>query len=331
MLESAREVRDERRGWRRRRRVTVPGLGRCRRSGSRPRPNGCCPAGCGSWPCGGPGVPVVQCGCGCRYGRAARRHLARARMLAARCCPGPRSGRRWRWPRAAALGADAVSSDTDRLLVGGEVLRDRAGRPARAGGRGADRGGVPDPRGRGGGARLAEQARRSLVTARRGGRRGVAAAGCSARTLTRASTRRWTRCWRSPRRRCARARRRLAPDGCVLVLVGDLSPSRTLDRVEQALAVWDTGGQADARAEGAADEPQPLLLVDRPGAVQSTCGSAGRPCRGRDRTMRRSPGEPGLRRLLLLAAGGEHPRGQGLHLQPAQPLQHGVGRRSCCS
>jgi predicted Zn-dependent peptidase len=65
-------------------------------------------------------------------------------------------------------------------------------------------------------------------------------------------------------------RRRLVPDGSLLVLVGDLSPARVLDRVEGALAAWDHEGSPTAVpkvkpfAGGGA-----LQLVDRPGAVQS--------------------------------------------------------------
>lgn len=64
-------------------------------------------------------------------------------------------------------------------------------------------------------------------------------------------------------------RRALVPRGSVLVLVGDLSPARTVAAVAEALAGW--------RSERAATELPPLpelhgedlLLVHRPGAVQS--------------------------------------------------------------
>jgi len=73
----------------------------------------------------------------------------------------------------------------------------------------------------------------------------------------------------APRSLRALHRRRVVPRGSLLVLVGDLTPARALDQVERALGDW--------RAEGAgADVPavpalssEPLLLVDRPGAVQS--------------------------------------------------------------
>ena len=64
-------------------------------------------------------------------------------------------------------------------------------------------------------------------------------------------------------------RKRLAPDGSLLVLVGDLSPARTLDRVEQALAPWDGEGGATLVPKVPRWAPGPLTLVDRPGAVQS--------------------------------------------------------------
>jgi len=64
-------------------------------------------------------------------------------------------------------------------------------------------------------------------------------------------------------------RRRLLPGGSLLVLVGDLSPTRALDRVEGALAGWDTAGRPRRVPKVPAISPGPVLLVDRPGAVQS--------------------------------------------------------------
>jgi zinc protease len=63
-------------------------------------------------------------------------------------------------------------------------------------------------------------------------------------------------------------RRWVVPPGSLLVVVGDVTPARTLDQVEKALGDWS----------GDATEPAPapdvptggdLTLVDRPGAVQS--------------------------------------------------------------
>lgn len=64
-------------------------------------------------------------------------------------------------------------------------------------------------------------------------------------------------------------RRRVVPDGSLLVLVGDLTPARALDQVERALGGWDAAGRPTAVPRVPAVQPGPLLLVDRPGAVQS--------------------------------------------------------------
>jgi predicted Zn-dependent peptidase len=64
-------------------------------------------------------------------------------------------------------------------------------------------------------------------------------------------------------------RKRIAPTGSTLVLVGDLKPDVALDKAAAALAEW-TGGEA---AKGVAPvddiEPGPTVIVDRPGAVQT--------------------------------------------------------------
>ena len=60
------------------------------------------------------------------------------------------------------------------------------------------------------------------------------------------------------------------PDGAVLVVVGDVSPARTLDQVAAALGEW-TGTPATSRMPALPDlAVGPLLLVDRPGSVQSS-------------------------------------------------------------
>lgn len=65
-------------------------------------------------------------------------------------------------------------------------------------------------------------------------------------------------------------RTRVRPEDAVLVLVGDVSPTRVLDEAEQSLAAW-TGGAATPRLRQLPDpQPGPLLVVDRPGAVQSS-------------------------------------------------------------
>jgi len=60
------------------------------------------------------------------------------------------------------------------------------------------------------------------------------------------------------------------PDGAVLVLVGDLAPSRLVDAAQSALAAW-TGRPPATRVPALPDPPGGALqLVDRPDAVQST-------------------------------------------------------------
>ncbi|MGX4652289.1 M16 family metallopeptidase [Micromonospora sp. SCSIO 07396] len=63
---------------------------------------------------------------------------------------------------------------------------------------------------------------------------------------------------------------RVHPAEAVLVLVGDVQPERALDAAEKALGGW-TGDSRGAELPPAPPlEPGPLLLVDRPGSVQSS-------------------------------------------------------------
>jgi len=63
---------------------------------------------------------------------------------------------------------------------------------------------------------------------------------------------------------------RVRPDGAVLVLVGDINPDRAIDAAEKALGSW-TGPGRDGRIPPTPPlEPGPLVLVDRPDAVQSS-------------------------------------------------------------
>jgi predicted Zn-dependent peptidase len=54
------------------------------------------------------------------------------------------------------------------------------------------------------------------------------------------------------------------PAGAILVLVGDLSPSRAIDAVESALAGWTGAARPVAPAPVPALRKQPLWIVDRP-------------------------------------------------------------------
>jgi predicted Zn-dependent peptidase len=60
------------------------------------------------------------------------------------------------------------------------------------------------------------------------------------------------------------------PEGCVLVLVGDVDPERVLDQAEESLGSW-TGGGAHADVPSLPQPgPAPILIIDRPGSVQSS-------------------------------------------------------------
>ena len=63
---------------------------------------------------------------------------------------------------------------------------------------------------------------------------------------------------------------RVRPAGAILLLVGDLVPDEALDAAERALGDWTGNGAPGALPPVPELEPGPLLLVDRPGSVQSS-------------------------------------------------------------
>lgn len=63
---------------------------------------------------------------------------------------------------------------------------------------------------------------------------------------------------------------RVRPDGSVLVLVGDLNPEKAIDAAEKALGGWTGPGKDGDVPPTPPLEPGPLMLVDRPGSVQSS-------------------------------------------------------------
>jgi predicted Zn-dependent peptidase len=63
---------------------------------------------------------------------------------------------------------------------------------------------------------------------------------------------------------------RVLPAGSLLVLVGDVSPAKALDAVEAALDPWSGSGEVTELRPAPDPVPGPLLLVDRPGSVQSS-------------------------------------------------------------
>lgn len=63
---------------------------------------------------------------------------------------------------------------------------------------------------------------------------------------------------------------RVRPAGATLVLVGDLDPTAALDSAAKALGGWEGGAAAGELPATPPLEPGPLLLADRPDAVQSS-------------------------------------------------------------
>ncbi|MHB8664651.1 MAG: M16 family metallopeptidase [Acidimicrobiales bacterium] len=65
-------------------------------------------------------------------------------------------------------------------------------------------------------------------------------------------------------------RQRVLPGESVLVLVGDLDAERAIADIDAAFAGWGTGPVRRAVRVPSVDTPAAVLLVDRPGAVQTT-------------------------------------------------------------
>jgi predicted Zn-dependent peptidase len=78
------------------------------------------------------------------------------------------------------------------------------------------------------------------------------------------------------------------PGGAVMVIVGDLSPARGLDQVARALAGWQGDRPGGRIPKLPPIHGGPLLLLDRPGSVQSSLRMAAPALRRED------PGYPAL-------------------------------------
>ena len=89
----------------------------------------------------------------------------------------------------------------------------------------------------------------------------------------------------------------VVPDGAILVIVGDLAPGRALDAVESALAGWTGIAPKNKPLPLPALRPQPLLIVDRPGSVQTSFRLGG------ESVTRTDPRWPAMQ-LANLAFGG---------------------------
>jgi len=69
---------------------------------------------------------------------------------------------------------------------------------------------------------------------------------------------------------------RVRPGHAVMVIVGDVDVSRTIEDVEAAFGQWQAGGAFRELGRPKVATPSSLLLVDRPGAVQSNIRIGGR-------------------------------------------------------
>jgi len=69
--------------------------------------------------------------------------------------------------------------------------------------------------------------------------------------------------------------KRIVPAGSVLTVVGDLSPAKAVAQVEKALAGWNSITKAPGTPRLPKHAPGAALLLDRPGAVQTTIRMAG--------------------------------------------------------
>ena len=69
--------------------------------------------------------------------------------------------------------------------------------------------------------------------------------------------------------------KRVVPAGSILTVVGDLSPAKVVTQVENALLDWTATSKAVRTPKLPTVVPGPALLLDRPGAAQTTIRMAG--------------------------------------------------------
>jgi zinc protease len=246
-----------------------------------------------------PGVPLVEVRLRVPFGGTAPSHPARGSLLANAMLTG--TAAQTQVELAAALqelGADlSVSADSDRLIIGGAVLRTGLATLLGLVGEVLDAASYPSKEVVGERARLAE--RLSILRSQPSVQVGEALNGRlygshpyarelatpeGVQAVTPAQLRRLHS-------------ERVRPEGSVLVLVGDLSPARALDTAEKALGRWAGASAGKPLPALPPVEPQPLLLVDRPGSVQASIRLGGPAVR------REAPDYPALQ-LANLAFGG---------------------------
>jgi zinc protease len=92
-------------------------------------------------------------------------------------------------------------------------------------------------------------------------------------------------------------RDRVRPGDAVLIIVGDVSPKRVIDQAERALSAWMGHGPRPRVPKLPIAPGGPLLIVDRPGSVQSSLRMA------TSALTRTDPGYPALQLANLIFGG----------------------------
>jgi zinc protease len=246
-----------------------------------------------------PGVPLVEMRLRVPFAGTAASHPARSSLLANTMLAGTSQHNQVELAASLqALGADlSVSSDSDRLIIGGAVLRtglsDLLGLVAEVIGDAS----YPAREVAGERDRLAERlailrSQPSVLVGEALNRRLYGSHPYAHELPTVDAVQSVT---------AAQVRKlhadRVRPEGGLLVLVGDLSPARALDTVEKALGSWTGASAGKPLPQLPPVEPQPLLLVDRPGSVQASIRLGGPAVR------REAPDYPALQ-LANLVYGG---------------------------
>lgn len=219
-----------------------------------------------------PGVPLVELRLRMPFASTAPTYPARAALLTETMLVGTAQHDQVALAEELqSLGATlSVSSDADRLLVGGAVLRTGLSRLLGIVGEVLDEATYPAGLVTGARQRLIERLAISRsqpgVVAREAIRRRMFGNHPYARELPEIDAVTGVT--------AAQVRRlhadRVVPAGSLLVLVGDVTPARALDTVEAALGNWTR--QGDERSQPPLPEVTagPVGLVDRPGSVQSS-------------------------------------------------------------
>jgi zinc protease len=218
------------------------------------------------------GVPLVEVRMRIPFGGTAATHPARASLLGETLLAGTERYNQLELAEAVqALGAHlSVSTDSDRLLIGGSVLR--TGLSALLDIIGDIVTGATYPNGEVALERdrmvenLAVARSQPSVLAREALRRRLYGDHPYAREIPAPETVASTTAGQLRRLHADR----VIPTGATLVLVGDVQPARVLDRAEAALGGWAPQGRPRELPKLPTVVPQAALLVHRTGSVQSS-------------------------------------------------------------